>query len=254
MTSTMAPLYQRWFRCYRPVEHCAGRLICLPHAGGSASAFRTWARALPPDVELLVAQYPGRQDRISEPHVRDMDALLAGLIRAMRPVLDRPLALLGNSMGAAVAYELAQHLGSACAQLFVSGRPGPSRQRPGVVHLSGDDGLLADVRNLGGVTPEVLEDPVLRELFLPTLRADYQLIETYRPTTSPLPVPVMALMGSSDPEVDEADARAWAAATTGEFELRWFDGGHFFLTDRPDDVVKVVAERLAGSFGVRDGR
>ena len=35
------------------------RLFCLPYAGGAASAYRAWPRALPADVEVCAVQLPG---------------------------------------------------------------------------------------------------------------------------------------------------------------------------------------------------
>ncbi|MGH3729512.1 MAG: thioesterase II family protein, partial [Micromonosporaceae bacterium] len=51
---------QDWLRCYRPRPAAAVRLICLPHASGNASFYRVWLTRLPPSVELVAVQYPGR--------------------------------------------------------------------------------------------------------------------------------------------------------------------------------------------------
>ncbi|MEY9893890.1 surfactin synthase thioesterase subunit [Catenulispora sp. MAP12-49] len=56
-----------WIRRYHPSPDAPVRLLCLPHAGGSASFFRAVSQALAPKVEVLAVQYPGRQDRRGEP-------------------------------------------------------------------------------------------------------------------------------------------------------------------------------------------
>ncbi|MER7394478.1 alpha/beta fold hydrolase [Streptomyces sp. NPDC000151] len=238
-----------WLRCFRPAPGSKASLVCFPHAGGAASAFRTWPRRLGDGIELYAVQYPGRQDRSAEPHIDDMEVMADAVAAALRPLLDRPLALLGHSMGAAIAYEVAQRLAdepfATCAHLFVSGHPAPDMQRPGTLHESSDTGLIEDVRRLGGIAPEALDNPTLRELFLPTLRADYRLIERYAPTPgTPLRTPVTVLCGADDPEMTHAEALAWSRTTSGAFAVRTFPGGHFYLADQEARVVDAVTGAL----------
>ncbi|MGW5885127.1 thioesterase II family protein [Streptomyces koyangensis] len=64
-----------WIRRFQPPPEAEVRLICFPHAGGSASFFFSVSRGLAPRAEVLAMQYPGRQDRRSEPNVPDMTQL-----------------------------------------------------------------------------------------------------------------------------------------------------------------------------------
>src|SRR5689334_14969295 len=96
----------RWFRRYRRVTDPRLRLVCFPHAGGSASAYRSWAALLPSDVDMLAVQYPGRQDRLAEPCLVAMEQLTDAIVTALAPLCDRPLALFGHSMGASLAHEV----------------------------------------------------------------------------------------------------------------------------------------------------
>ncbi len=65
-------------------------------------------------------------------------------------------------------------------------------------------------------------------------RADFQMIETYRPTVAaagqaPLTaVPVLGLGGVDDHGVTLAMLQEWAALTSGATTVAGFDGGHFF--------------------------
>ena len=95
----------------------APALIALPPAGGNAGTFRGWDARLPADVELLAIQYPGRQERQDEPFVTDVEAMLCAIDDALLPLLDRPFALIGASLGGMLAYELAARLKActACA-------------------------------------------------------------------------------------------------------------------------------------------
>jgi pyochelin biosynthesis protein PchC len=97
-----------WLRGFHPAPPGAPRLVCLPFAGGSASFFHPLSAALP-DVEVLAAQYPGRQDRLSEPPVADLGAM-ADAVAAEQPADSARTVLFGHSVGALVAYEVARRL------------------------------------------------------------------------------------------------------------------------------------------------
>ncbi|GAA2942425.1 alpha/beta fold hydrolase [Streptomyces flavovirens] len=181
-------------------------LICLPHAGGSAGFYRPWAAMMPPEVELLAVQYPGREDRLGDPGAADMGELVSALADALEPLPDRPYALFGHSMGSAVAWELAHELTGrrhlAPHRLFASGRAAPGTAVTGQLHRQNDDTLSAELARLGGTSREILDDPGLRSLILTAVRHDYRIIETYRPAERPpLDCPLHVLTGSEDPEL-----------------------------------------------------
>jgi pyochelin biosynthetic protein PchC len=163
---------ERWLRPLRVQDVPRLRLVCFPHAGGAAGFFRSWGARLPDGVELYGVQYPGRQDRLREPYARAIDELTEPMAEVLASMGEVPLALFGHSMGAAVAHEtvrrLESGLGRPQAGLIVSGRPAPDRLRPSAVHLGGEPALLEDLRRLGGTSDEVLDDPALRDLILPT--------------------------------------------------------------------------------------
>jgi len=241
-----APVRSPWFRRYRPIPDPRLRLVCLPHAGGSASAYRSWPALLPTDVEVLAVQYPGRQDRGHEPYPADMHELADAVTAALDPYLDRPLALFGHSMGASAAHEVALRLPNQLVHsLFVSARLPPRHHRPRDPHQD-DDALLADVRALDPAGSAVLDDPDLHELLVPPIRADYRIADTYRPSARPVvDVPVVAYVGDRDPSVNRAQMGAWAEITNAGFDLVVFPGGHFYL--------KACADRLTGDIGMRLG-
>ncbi|WP_067456465.1 thioesterase II family protein [Actinomadura macra] len=247
-----------WLRRYHPAPDARVRLVCFPHAGGSASGYYTMSARLAPDVEVLAVQYPGRQDRRREPPVTDIADLAGRVFEALaQEPPDRPLALFGHSMGATVAYEVARLLahrsGVRPHTLFVSGRRAPSRVRPENVHAGDDDGVLAELERLSGTDARLLRDPELRELILPVVRADYTAIERYRRRPGPEPgCPIVVLVGDADPLTTIDEARAWAGHSEAPVHVRVFAGGHFYIEDHLDAVVEVLAERLTGSPVPRD--
>ncbi|ARX81714.1 MULTISPECIES: thioesterase II family protein [Streptomyces] len=234
----------RWLRRTQPRPGARTTLVCFPHAGGTASSFTPWARLLPLDVELVAVQYPGRQDRLAERPIATMtelaDAVTEALRAGVRP--DRELIFFGHSMGAALAWETALRLeagpGPAPRQVFVSGRQGPRRQRPGTVHLLPEERLVDEIKQLGGTDPQLLDDPDMREIVLPAIRADYRLIETYRPDlTARLRCPIGVFTGDQDTEVSPEDVEAWRDAGSGDFSALVLPGDHFYLTDQAERVI-----------------
>jgi pyochelin biosynthetic protein PchC len=230
-----------WLRSYPARPNAPTRLVIFPHGGGSASFYRSLARAIGEHVDAVVVQYPGREDRLGEPHIDAMAPLARGVAAALRKSFDRPIAFFGHSMGASVAHEVSRRLERdvdlSPDVLVVSGRPGPSRQKPGAKHLD-DEQLWDDVRRLGGTDRRLIDQPEIRAMVLPTLRADYRLVETYRPPLSAdLRTAVTACIGAQDPEVTVEDATTWRDATTGPFDLAVFPGDHFYLRSPSEDAV-----------------
>ncbi|MCQ9130119.1 thioesterase II family protein [Streptomyces hilarionis] len=243
-----------WLRRYRPVERPRVRLVCFAHAGGGPSAFRTWPTVLPPDVEVVGVRYPGRQDRVAEPCVERMEPMVEAVTEALAPLLDTPLVLFGHSMGAWIAYEVAQR--TPVRALIVSGQVPPSRRhssRPGSARRGdggdlGDEALVEEVKRLGGYDAELFEDPELRDLVLPPIRADFALVRTYRPGRADLlDCPVHACYGEDDADTRAQDVDAWAEVTTGPFTAHRFPGGHFYLVDHEAALLRELSSLPAVS-------
>jgi surfactin synthase thioesterase subunit len=202
----------RWLRRFHPADSAATQLLCLSHVGGSASYFYGVSKALSPDIDVLAAQYPGRQDRLAEPCLTSIHDLADQLVGELEPLTGRPITLFGHSMGATLGFEVARRLESAGVPptaLFASGRPAPSRVRREHTYLRDDAGLLAAVRALGGTDALVLADDDLQRMVLPALRADFTAAETYTYEPGPLlNCPIVALTGDNDPRVTiEEDGR-----------------------------------------------
>lgn len=251
-----------WFRRFTEPPPDALQLICFPHAGGAASTYAPLSRQLTGTFDVLSVQYPGRQDRRGEaPADGILD--LAGRIadELGDAVHDRPYAFFGHSMGALVAYETTRILQSrsmpAPVRLFLSGRGAPGPMTNPHDQLHDDLAILSAVRTLGGTDASVLDDPELVEMVLPALRADYGALASYRwQPGAALNVPVTVLLGDSDPVVPVASVAGWARHTDEESETLVFSGGHFYLSERLDEVCAAVVGRLTtltgGNGGISD--
>ncbi len=245
-----------WIRRYHSAAAQSVRMVCFPHAGGSASYFLPVSAALSPAVEVLAVQYPGRQDRRTEPCAGSIGELADNITQALRPLAGRPLAFFGHSMGAVVAFEVARRLDQRTDQqvvvLFASGRRAPSRHRPEALHRGGDEAILAELRRLNGTDVRLTGDEELQRMILPALRADYHAIETYRcAPDARVSGPIVALVGDEDPRTTLDEADSWRRHTTGLFALHAFPGGHFYLDAQRGQVVGIISSFLATDPQVR---
>jgi len=241
----------QWLRNLSRRHATSANLFCFPHAGGSAAAFRSWAAELPLGLQVWAVQLPGRANRFRQSPVDRMPALIDAVAEAMLPLLDRPFACFGHSMGAVLAFEVAQRLVAmghpAPAHLVVSARR-PPHVHDGIadLHPLPDDEFVAEiVARYGGIPPELLSDREMLALLLPSLRADVTAIETFRPPRRPpLGCPITALGGARDRLTPRAHLEAWRSETTGVFRARVFPGDHFYLDSHRSELLADLSTLL----------
>lgn len=248
----MSPVEDLWLRRFRDDVGCTTKLVCFPHAGAGASAYRTWPLVLPSDIGVLAVRYPGREDRFGDPFPSCLEALADDVAHVLGGLTRHRLVLFGHSMGASVAHEVALRLqdrGCPPAALCVSGRR-PPHLLAGRQMISGtDEEIIAHVVGFDAGSAVIFADPGLREVVLPAVRADYRLTDDYsggrRP---PLDCPVYGYTGDHDPEVTPEQMRGWADLTHGDFRLRVLPGGHFYLRAEAAtllaDLGDVVTSRI----------
>lgn len=239
-----------WFVVARPVERPRLRLFCFPYAGGSAVAFHRWPEGLPGDVEIRSLQLPGRSFRLAEPPLPRLDRVLDAIEPVIAPLLDLPFAFFGHSMGGLIAFELARrlrrrgHREPAC--LLISARRGPDvpeTQRP--IRALPQAQFLAELSRRHGAPAELLQNPELIELVMPSLRADFELLETYAYVDEePLGCPITIFGGKGDTGVPMAHLEAWRAHTREPLRMHLLPGGHFFLQSAQAELLALLSAEL----------
>lgn len=240
-----------WVSCPRPNDAARLRLFCFPYAGGGASAYLSWARELPPSVELCAIKLPGREARLGEPPFERLTPLVQAAATALSPWLTRPFALFGHSLGALVSFELTRELrrrGARSPQhLFVSARGAPHLPSADPLHALPDPALVERIRSMGGTPEEVLREPDLMGLFLPIVRADAAVNEL-EPfiAEAPLACPITAFGGLDDARARRNEIEAWREHTRAAFRVEMFPGGHFFLRSAQDLFLRSLSTALDG--------
>jgi medium-chain acyl-[acyl-carrier-protein] hydrolase len=226
------------------------RLFCLPPAGGGAAIYRGWMQRLAPEVDVVPVTFPGREMRFGEPPIARLDVLTEMAAAGLRPLLDRPYALFGYSMGALLAHRLAHRLAAERLgepiHLFAAAHRAPGLRRRGPeLHRLPPDEFWRRLANYDGMPREVIENRELRDVLEPLLRADFSIVETAGPAPEAmLSCPVTAIGGDADRSIAIDELDAWRHATAGTFELLTLPGHHFFISNSQELLLRIVAERL----------
>lgn len=246
----------RWLKRFGRRGPSDARLFCFHHAGGAASMYRDWSRLMPSSIEPIAVQLPGRADRFREPPLDAMAPLVDALVEVIEPLLERPFAFYGLSMGGKVAWTLThrlrEHAMPMPSVLFLASVAAPAWQEGRANWDVRTEDLVRYLREMGGTPPEVLEQPEFLASLLPTLRADLTLVDTFQfRATTPLDVPIRAFAGVDDVEGSPERMSGWRAETCGRFDLDVVPGGHFFDPAGERQVIRTVADDVQRELATR---
>lgn len=176
---------------------------------------------------------PGREGRVGEVAADEVNELAARACVHLLRTLSAPYALVGHSMGALVAIELAAALvraGAPTPRLLVLVAPpfAPTDQDWTQVD---DVALVERLVSLGGTAPEVLRSPELVGLVAAAVRHDVGAVRRYRAPHRVAAERVVVLVGANDPLANPQQAFDWAARCVPAPEVRVLEGGHFLLDE-----------------------
>jgi len=210
------------------------KIISFPFAGGNKYCYP----GLSKDIEgFHVIEYSGRGLRFNEPLGTNLNDIAAEMAEYTQRLVkeDEDFILYGHSMGAVIAFLVAQILQEQQfkkpAKLVVSGRMSPSI-KPGrfISHLP-DDEFWQQIISLGGIHHELQDNPELIEMILPVLRADIIALENCQfNLKSTLSIPIDAFHGSME-DITEQEMMAWKDVTDKELNVYKLTGDHFFIYD-----------------------
>ncbi len=241
-----------WVRQFhKPASTDLPPLLICPHAGTGASAYRTFSKALSAHFDVVVFQYPGRQDRAREAACATVPEIAKGAFAefvASQHHRGLPLTVFGHSLGAMVGFELvrlAEAAGVEVRLLAASAAVAPMRAAELPPHPTDDEQILDHMGRLEGTGQEVMANREVMRMALPVLKADYRAFDAY--SCSPdvkVRTAIHALGGVEDPLVTTRDLYAWAAHSEREVEVTVFDGGHFYHNDNVEGIVELLVPEL----------
>lgn len=218
-------------------------VVLCPFAGGSVSAFRSWRDLGAVGMDVSLAVYPGRDHRMGEDCMESIEELAAQVLQEIESQEVDPSTLIvaGHSMGAQVAYQvcvLLEAKGTFARGLVLSGCHAPHlRGRRPLSHLQ-DQAFLEQLAAIGGCSPELLNDQTLWPVFMPMLRADFRVTESYWHAKPPeasgrLQTPSLLVFGSADDEAWRSEVEAWSSWLNDVRDLVSIAGDHFYVIRRP---------------------
>ncbi|MEV0293165.1 alpha/beta fold hydrolase [Nocardia sp. NPDC050710] len=238
-------------RFHKPASGNCPPLLIFPHAGSGASTYRNFSKALSKHFDVIVFQYPGRQDRAAEPPATGLPELAAGALAEFlvseqnRPV---PITVFGHSMGAVTGFEFvrqAEAAGIQVALLAASGAVAPYRVVDMPPHPTEDEALLDHLAALDGTGADVLASREIMRMALPALKADYAAFDAYvcEPEVG-VRARIHALGGADDEHVTARHLHEWAKHSAHDIAVSLFDGGHFYVHDHVADIVDLLTTEV----------
>jgi medium-chain acyl-[acyl-carrier-protein] hydrolase len=236
----------KWFVIPKPNLTADLKLICFPYAGGSSSTYFPWIKWLPDNVELIIIQAPGRGARIDESAYSDMQTLIKNLIEFIPHILNKPYVFFGHSLGSRIAFELMNQLSIlnyAIPHHFIaSGSKGPhhiSTKEP--TYNLPHDKFIDELKLLNGTPQAVLENKELMELFLPLLKADFEIADKYYyQGNTRFNCPISVLGGEEDVEISLSDLCSWGIFFKNDADIHILPGNHFFIDNNSELVQQKV--------------
>lgn len=228
-------------------------LFLLHFAGGNCYSFQ-FLTPLLQDFDVISLELPGRGKRMTEPLLRNFDDAAHDMYQQiLRRKPASKFLLYGHSMGAYLALRVAGMLeknGHAPACLLVSGNPGPGIRDKKRRYLLPRDEFIAELKKLGGLPDELINNHELFDFFEPILRADFEVAENNELANEPaVSAPLFALMGNEEENVD--DIANWGRFTRSEFNCEVMDGDHFFIHKHAQQIARIIQLSFDRSQSVR---
>lgn len=228
------------------------KLFLFPYAGGAAASYNQWKQYLDPVVEYRSIELAARGRRMRESNYNTIDDAVDDVFNIIKNELTQvPYALFGHSMGSMIAFELAYKIKKnnfpMPIHIFFSGRAAPQvpRDTKRTLHHLDDVEFKKQLLEMGGTPKEFFDHPELLEVFLPLLKGDFRLTETYThgKKDAPLDVNITVLSGKQDEDSPE-EVEAWRVHAGKNCDIHYFNGGHFFIHDENKRVVDIINEAL----------
>jgi surfactin synthase thioesterase subunit len=241
-----------WIRQFhKPESSEASLLLLFPHAGAGASAYRTLSKVTAANFNVIIFQYPGRQDRASEPTLPTLGDIAAGAFAEFESSdhnREVPIHTFGHSMGAVVSFEfarLAEAAGLNVHQLTVSSAVAPCNIADKPALPTDDDAVLAHMGALDGTNSAVMGNLDVMRMALPVMKGDYQAFNAYKCAGDvKVAARIHSIGGDQDPMITMRDLYGWGKHTD-ELDVTLFDGGHFFLNTQTEALAELLAANAA---------
>lgn len=219
-------------------------LFIIPYAGGSSYSFNNWRNVFG-DIEVCILDLPGKGKKSMEVPCRDFDEAIENLYEQINSKLDRcqEYFIFGHSMGGLLLYEILQKMVLTNNKrlpkcVFFSASVFPDNFDIKYILDFTDSQWKDKLDKMGGINKNIINSKLFLHDILKTIKRDYKLMSTYKRKYNDKSIPIKAfiLSGNNDNEI-AYDTSQWNNYFENPITDIRFDGGHFFIFERMDEVV-----------------
>ncbi|MFB7304402.1 thioesterase II family protein [Heyndrickxia sporothermodurans] len=225
-----------------------GKIFCIPYAGSSAAIYNHWNKEVEQGWEIIPVELSGRGSRFGESLYNNIEDTVEDIYKRIGNYLFENYIIYGHSMGALIAYELTKKIHQNHApsprHIIFSGCVPPNKFQLAGIDLNSDDQIKQKLLSLGGTSSQVIENPEHISVFLPILRADFHLLQqyVYQRKDHLLTEDISVFYGKNDNNVSIKDVRKWDVMTSGKTYYHTFEGDHFFLNSKTNEVMDCIRQ------------
>jgi len=231
-------------------------IFIIPYAGGSFYSMRGLVEKLE-NIDCITLELPGRGERIEEPLSNNLDFVVNDLFEKVITIIRSydEYYFFGHSLGSLLSFLLVQKIRASGDKkpkhLFVSGSSGPAKEKEYKnIHLLSTNDFWNEIKNLGGMTSEVIESEELMFFFEPILRSDFELVSQYNYVLNrKIDIPITAFFGSLE-DIELEDKKLWQRETDIEIDIIEFEGDHFYIFDHWDNLADTIMDKI--DLGLRE--
>lgn len=229
------------------------KLFCIPYSGGSSSIYFKWKRLLNENIDLRPVETAGRGRRMKTSFYKDIAAAADDISNIILSELgEEPYAIYGHSLGSLLAFETYYCLKKKGAHepihIFFSGRKAPNEMGDKTEFYKLPERRFLEVLfEYGKSNYELMQSRELLDIFIPILRADYRIAETYEYAEHKMKImcDFTVVNGKNDFSIMKSDMNMWKSFAGKNYTITYINGEHFFITDNCKDTVDLINSVLS---------
>lgn len=230
-------------RTSRPVDR---QVVVFPHAGGTFSFFKELRQYLPGNVDLLIVQYPNREERMSTEMWSKPSDAISEICDGLSCLLGRaPTTFFGHSMGAVIASHTAIALKNTRfmpVDVIISSQMTPSALKRLLSNKSDVDALVDELITQDEASGTVKYDDLTKPIIHNRLLTDILLLRQFSILPYDKCLPIRVFGGLSDNFVTKHQIEQWVGYTDRPLSLTFFEGAHFYLRNQLPRLAGKILE------------
>lgn len=230
-------------------------LFCLPYAGGSEAIYHKWEHYLNQSINLCPITLKGRGKRFNEPFYNCLEEAIDDIFDNIKAKLEvNEYAIFGHSMGSLLAYELYYKINELGFKkpnhIFFSGYRTPRTKKKEFIYSLPNNEFKRKIVELGGTPEELVNNDDLFDLFIPLLKSDFKMVETYeyQEREEKISCDISVFNGISD-TIPLENLIDWKNYTNKSCQLYNFDGNHFFINSNAVEITSLIKHTLESGKG-----